>query len=118
MATATHKKTKRGLLIKTDGEMRLVEVATRGLADYYKLIDTDIVERTPGSIEGYMVEIWCDEEGCFKADNYLNLMLLSLSGRQIVRDVVVHSRSLDKIVEKLRADGVVILEGEDDDNDR
>lgn len=105
----TTPKTKRGLLIKTDGQMRVVEVPKTGdLKPYYELINTDIVERTHGSIEGYYVEIWCDEEGCYKADNVLNIMLLSLTGRQIVRDVVVHSRSLDKIVEKLRAEGLVI----------
>ena len=107
----TTPKTKRGLLIKTDGQMRVVEVPKTGdLKPYYELINTDIVERTHGSIEGYYVEIWCDEEGCYKADNVLNIMLLSLTGRQIVRDVVVHSRSLDKIVEKLRAEGLVVEE--------
>lgn len=108
----TTRKTKRGLLIKTDGVMRLVDIKTPGLEDYYRLIDTNIVERTQGTIEGYAVEIWCDEEGCYKRDNVLNLMLLSLTdGRStIVRDVVVHSRSLDKIVAKLRAQGVAIEE--------
>lgn len=104
----TKPKTKRGLLIKTDGRMQLVDVAAKGLADYYKLIDTDIVERTPGQIEGYAVEIWCDEEGCYKRDNVMNLMLFALTGRTIVRNVVVHGRSLDTIVEKLRSQGLVI----------
>lgn len=108
----TTRKTKRGLLIKTDGMMQLVDIKTPGLEDYYRLIDTTIVERTHGEIEGYAVEIWCDEEGCYKRDNVLNLMLLSLTNRTIVRNVVVHSRSLDKIVTKLRAQGLVIEEGE------
>lgn len=103
-------KTKRGLLIKTDGQMALVDIKTPGLESYYQLIGTDIVERTPATMEGFAVEIWCDEEGCFKRDNVLNLMVLSLTGRQIVRDVVVHSRSLDKIVAKLKAEGLVIDE--------
>ena len=106
-------KTKRGLLIKTDGQISIVEVAAKGLEPYYKLINTDIVERTQGEIEGWRVEIWCDEEGCYKRDNILNIMVFSLTGRTIVRDVVVHSRSLDKIVEKLKAQGLVITEGEE-----
>lgn len=108
-------KTKRGLLIATDGMMRLVDVPKTGdLKPYYNLIGTDIVERTTGMIEGWVVEIWCDEEGTYKRDNVLNLMVLSLTGRTIVRDVVIHSRSLDKIVTKLRSDGLAIEDPIDD----
>ena len=104
-------KTKRGLLIKTDGMMSLVDIPKTGdLKPYYQLIDTDIVERAQAEIEGRVVEIWCDEEGLFKSNAQVNVMLLGLTGRQIVGHVVLHSRSLDKIVEKLRAEGVAIEE--------
>jgi uncharacterized protein DUF3846 len=104
---------KAGLFIGTNGEIRPVTIDTKnGLKDYYRLIKTDIVERTSAQIYGKSVEIWCDEEGLLK-QSPINVTVNVLAKRLLVGNVVIHGRSLAEIIARLRdVDGYWISEGE------
>jgi hypothetical protein len=103
-------KTKPGLFIGTDGEMRRVSIdPTRGLQDYYDLIGTDIVERVTLKAFGKSVDVWCDEEALMKSVP-MNHFARRLVHYPLVGDVVVHGRSLDGIIGALETAGYEIQE--------
>jgi hypothetical protein len=111
-------KTKKGLLIRDDGYMAMVEIGS-GLSDYYRLIETDIVERAYLTIRLNGREVsfegWCDEEG-FLHRKEVNFFIHALFGRVIVGNVVIHGRSLAKLVSHMEDQGYTIdTEVSDDD---
>lgn len=103
---------KQGLFIGTDGEIRevAVDVNKNGLRDYYRLIETDIVERVTLKAFGYSVEVWCDEEGLLKRSLY-NSIAHDILDYPIVGNVVLHSRSLDKVIAGVKEVGYQLAEG-------
>lgn len=117
---------KKGLFIGVDGEFRVVEIEKRlGLKPYYDLIETDIVERVNLLVKdshpcfkngsfGRVFELWVDEEGLFKNPTY-NVMASRLFRYDLFGGVVVHGRSLDKLISACKCTGITFTEPEDNE---
>lgn len=107
------KKAKKGIFFGTDGEIRQIEF-TDDLDTLYRLIDTDIVEHVSYlDAAGYRFEGWADEEGYFH-QKAPNLAVAMIFHRQIVGDLIVYGRSIDKLALHLKELGFEFCEGEDD----
>lgn len=115
---------KNGVFIGTDGEFRKVQIdSKRGLQDYYDLIETDIVERITlpvrsghsafALVKNRNFEIWCDEEGMYH-DAALNTMAWVLFRYNLLGNVVVHGRSLDKFIQACEKSGIEFAEDRSD----
>lgn len=56
------KKKLKGVLVNPDEGLRVVDFKDE-LEEYYRLIETDIIEEVPCKVAGYPMRIICDEEG-------------------------------------------------------
>lgn len=104
---------KRGLHIGTDGLIETVDIDTGdhyGLLQYYNLIGTDTVERTQATAAGgRRFEIWCDENGYMHRAAW-NAIVEDVFDIVVVGDVVVHGRSLDRLIAAMQEVGYIIVE--------
>lgn len=107
------KKAKKGIFFGSDGELRQIEF-TEDLDTLYKLVDTDMIEHVSYlDAGGYRFEGWADEEGYYHRKDYNTLAFLVFH-RDIVGDLVVYGRSIDKLALHLRELGLEFCEGDDD----